>query len=72
MKGKVKWFNDKLGYGFINSNKINCDIYVHYSDINICGYKTLMKGDAVEFKYDEELNKAYDINIIKSKRKVTI
>ena len=33
MKGYVKWFNDKLGYGFIKSEEIDKDIFIHYSEI---------------------------------------
>ena len=46
--GKVKWFNNEKGYGFIDY-KENEDIFVHYSTININGYKTLSEGEYVEF-----------------------
>ena len=48
MIGKVKWFNNEKGYGFIEY-KENEDIFVHYSTINISGYKTLSEGQYVEF-----------------------
>ena len=48
MIGKVKWFNNDKGYGFIEY-KENEDIFVHYSTINIIGYKTLSEGQYVEF-----------------------
>ena len=48
MLGKVKWFNNEKGYGFIEY-KENEDIFVHYSTINCDGYKTLKEGDYVEF-----------------------
>ena len=68
MKGKVKWFNNKLGYGFISSKDIIDDIYIHYSDINIDGYKNLQEGDIFEFKYDSKLKKGFYLNIISSNK----
>ena len=49
MKGKVKWFNNEKGYGFIEY-KENVDIFVHYSSILSQGYKTLVEGQYVEFE----------------------
>ena len=46
--GKVKWFNNEKGYGFIIYSDIE-DIFVHYSAINQNGYKTLSEGQYVEF-----------------------
>ena len=65
LRGKVRWFNSKLGYGFINNEKMDKDIYVHYTDIKSDGYKNLYENDIVEFMYDEEKNKALYVNIIK-------
>ena len=48
MKGKVKWFNNEKGYGFIEYTGKD-DIFVHYSAINQNGYKSLMEGQYVEF-----------------------
>ena len=48
MIGKVKWFNNEKGYGFIEY-KEDEDIFVHYSTINYDGYKTLVEGQYVEF-----------------------
>lgn len=49
-KGRVKWFNNEKGYGFIESGSdLNEDIFVHYSAIDCEGYKTLKEGDIVEF-----------------------
>ena len=47
MKGKVKWFNEKKGYGFITMEDGN-DIFVHYSAIEGEGFKSLQEGDEVE------------------------
>ena len=48
MRGKIKWFNNDKGYGFIEY-KNNEDIFVHYSSIVMDGYKSLKQGDYVEF-----------------------
>ena len=47
-KGKVKWFNNAKGYGFIGRED-GPDVFVHYSAIQLDGYKTLKEGDEVEF-----------------------
>ena len=52
MRGKVKWFNNEKGYGFIECGDLE-DIFVHYSAINKDGYKTLKDGDVVDFKLIE-------------------
>jgi len=48
-KGKVKWFNAEKGYGFIERED-GSDVFVHYSAINMEGYKTLEEGAEVEFE----------------------
>lgn len=48
--GVVKWFNDSKGYGFIQAESDNRDIFVHYSAIHGDGFKTLEEGDKVEFE----------------------
>ncbi len=48
VKGRVKWFNNEKGYGFIEYPDKE-DIFVHYSAINQNGYKTLTEGQCVEF-----------------------
>ena len=49
MKGKVKWFNNAKGYGFIGRED-GPDVFVHYSAIETEGYKSLQEGDDVEFE----------------------
>ena len=48
-KGTVKWFNNQKGYGFISDEEGN-DVFVHYTGLNMEGFKTLEEGQAVEFE----------------------
>ena len=48
-KGRVKWFNERKGYGFIEQDDDEKDVFVHYSAIGGDGFKTLPEGQAVEF-----------------------
>lgn len=50
--GRVKWFNDNLGYGFITQQD-GTEIFVHYSDIEAVGWKTLTEGENVKFEIQE-------------------
>ena len=52
MKGTVKWFNNQKGYGFI-SDAEGHDVFVHYSGLNMDGFKELKDGEAVEFEVIE-------------------
>lgn len=52
-KGTVKWFNNTKGYGFIKDDESGEDVFVHYSGLNMEGYKTLEEGAAVEFDLTE-------------------
>jgi cold shock protein len=47
--GRVKWFNDAKGYGFIETTE-GRDVFVHYSAITMDGYKSLTEGQQVEFE----------------------
>lgn len=66
VRGRVKWFNNEKGYGFIEY-KENEDIFVHYSAIKQEGYKTLSEGQLVEFKLLETTKgyQALDVTVVK-------
>ena len=49
MKGTVKWFNAKKGFGFISDEEGN-DVFVHFSALQMDGFKVLDEGDEVEFE----------------------
>ena len=51
--GTVKWFNAEKGYGFITQADGGADIFVHWSEIDMNGYRTLQEGQAVEFEVKE-------------------
>ena len=51
--GKVKWFSNAKGFGFILAEDAEKDIFVHYSSIDGEGYKSLSEGDAVQFELVE-------------------
>lgn len=51
-EGKVKWFNEKKGYGFIESDE-GGDVFVHYSAIQGSGFRTLYEGQRIRFDIEE-------------------
>ena len=69
--GKVKWFNDEKGFGFIEY-KEGIDIFVHYSSIVFKGHKTLNEGDIVSFDLVETAKGLQAKNVILIKQSVLI
>lgn len=63
--GKVKWFNDMKGYGFIARDN-GGDAFVHYKEIKSEGFKSLFEGQLVEFTIVEDIKgpKAEDVEVI--------
>ena len=51
--GKVKWFDGKKGYGFVAETSTDTDYFVHFSEIQSDGYKTLEEGQEVTFEIGE-------------------
>lgn len=63
-KGKVKWFNDAKGFGFIEQDG-GSDVFVHYSAIQMDGFKTLKQGQDVEFEIKEGEKGPQAANVMK-------
>ncbi len=61
--GKVKWFNNAKGYGFINEEGKTEDLFAHYSAIQMDGYKTLKAGQAVSFEIVQGPKGLHAVNI---------
>jgi len=51
--GKVKWFNDQKGFGFISSDQGGKDIFVHHTVIQAEGFRTLQDGEPVEYEAED-------------------
>lgn len=64
MQGKVKWFNPEKGYGFIEVEE-GKDVFVHYSEIQEEGFKTLEEGQEVEFEIVEGNRGPQAANVMK-------
>lgn len=63
-KGTVKWFNNQKGYGFI-SDEAGHDVFVHYSGLNMDGFKSLDEGAAVEYDVVEGEKGPQAVNVTK-------
>lgn len=53
VNGVVKWFNNAKGYGFVTPDEGEQDIFVHFSAIEMEGYRTLKEGQRVQFEVEE-------------------
>ena len=62
--GTVKWFSDKKGYGFIESDEGN-DVFVHHTDISGSGFKSLNEGDRVTFEVEQGNKGPKAVNVVK-------
>lgn len=51
--GNVKWFNNIKGFGFITPDEGHQDLFVHYSDIHMPGYRRLIEGQRVSYSYSD-------------------
>jgi len=63
-KGRVKWFNDKKGYGFIEQENGE-DVFVHFSAIQDDGFKSLGEGQEVEFEVESGPKGSHAKNVVK-------
>ena len=63
-KGTVKWFNNQKGYGFISDEQGN-DVFVHYSGLNMDGFKSLEVGAQVEFEVVNGAKGPQATNVVK-------
>ena len=65
MKGKVKWFNDQKGYGFITPEDGSADVFVHHTSIQGSGFKTLAENQTVEFEVTQSDKGPKAANVVK-------
>jgi CspA family cold shock protein len=61
-EGRVKWFNVKKGYGFIEAEEIG-DVFVHYSGIDADGFRKLKESDKVSFEIEESPKGPQAVNV---------
>jgi cold shock protein len=64
-KGRVKWFNEKKGFGFISRDDGD-DLFVHFSSIKQDGFKVLHEGDEVEFEIAQGKKGLQAVNVVKA------
>ena len=61
--GTVKWFNNKKGFGFISPEAGGDDVFVHFSAINMDGFKTLEEGQKVSYEVEQGSKGAQAVNV---------
>jgi CspA family cold shock protein len=66
MQGRVKWFNPEKGYGFIEREDGGGDVFVHFSAIQMEGFKTLNEGEQVEFEIVEGARGPQASNVVRA------
>ena len=64
--GKIKWFNDAKGFGFVTPDDGSKDVFVHFSALQGEGFKTLAEGQAVEFEVMQDAKGAKAQNVKKA------
>jgi len=65
VQGRVKWFNPEKGYGFIEREDGGGDVFVHFSAIEMDGFKTLNEGEQVEFEIVEGARGPQASNVVR-------
>ena len=64
-QGKVKWFSDEKGFGFITPDDGSKDVFVHHSAVQGSGFKTLAENDAVQYEVEEGQKGPRAANVVK-------
>lgn len=67
-QGSVKWFDNRKGYGFLRCDDCEEDIFVHYSNIDGDGFKSLRDGDMVAFEVEEGNKGLHAVGVHKQER----
>ncbi len=62
--GKVKWFNDAKGYGFLEQDDGGPDVFVHFSAVKAEGFKSLREGQAVSFDIQQDPKGPRAVNVV--------
>jgi CspA family cold shock protein len=65
MRGKVKWWNDQKGYGFIVSDDGGPDAFIHFSGIVGSGHRTLVEDEPVEYHAEETPKGVQAVNVVR-------